>query len=112
MMSGWGYAESPLVDGDQVIVTPGGNDAVLVALNKKTGEVIWKASMPAGISGRGNDGAGYTGAVVSNAGGIRQYVTLIGHGVLSVAAADGKTALALQSCRQRHGEYPHSARVG
>lgn len=90
MMSGWGYAESPLVDGDQVIVTPGGNDAVLVALNKRTGAVIWKTPLPATILGKGNDGAGYTGAVISNAGGIRQYVTLIGHGVLSVAAADGK----------------------
>ncbi len=90
MMSGWGYSESPLVDGDKVIVTPGGNDAVLVALNKTTGELIWKAPLPAGMIGKGNDGAGYTGAVVSNAGGVRQYVTLIGHGVLSVAAADGK----------------------
>ena len=90
MMSGWGYAESPLVDGDKLIVTPGGTDAVLVALNKKTGAVIWKAPQPAGIVGKGNDGAGYTGAVASNAGGIRQYITLVGHGVLSVAASDGK----------------------
>ena len=38
----WAYAESPLVDGDAVVVTPGGAEATIVALNKKTGAVIWK----------------------------------------------------------------------
>src|SRR5439155_26330422 len=28
MMSGWGYSESPLVDGDRLIVTSGANDAM------------------------------------------------------------------------------------
>jgi len=90
MMSGWGYSESPLIDGDKVIVTPGGNDAVLVALDKKTGEPVWKAPMPPDVGSKGGDGAGYTGAVISNAAGIRQYVTLIGRGVISVSAAGGK----------------------
>src|SRR5262249_33181505 len=44
----WGYSESPLVDGDKVIVTPGASAATLVALNKKTGEPIWKSSSPQG----------------------------------------------------------------
>lgn len=90
MMSGWGYSESPLVDGEKLIVTPGGDDAVLVALNKKSGETIWKAQLPANVGSKGQAGAGYTGAVVSNAAGIRQYVTLVGRGVIAVAAADGK----------------------
>lgn len=90
MMSGWGYSESPLIDGNQIILTPGGNDAVLVALNKQNGELIWKSALPAEMQGKGNDGAGYTGAVISNAGGLRQYVTLLGHGVLGVAATDGQ----------------------
>jgi len=58
MMSGWGYSESPLVDGDKLICTPGGREATLVALNKKTGEVIWRAVVPEG------DGAGYAWAVI------------------------------------------------
>jgi alcohol dehydrogenase (cytochrome c) len=41
----WSYRESPLVDGDKVIFTPGGQDAILVALNKLTGETIWKSKM-------------------------------------------------------------------
>ncbi len=89
MMSGWHYSESPLVDGEKVIVTPGGKDAALVALNKKTGAVIWKTELP-DLGGKGGDGAGYTGAVVSNAAGVRQYVQLLGRGIVSVAAGDGK----------------------
>lgn len=42
----WSYRESPLVDGDQVVCTPGGPDAMMVALNKQTGETIWKAKLP------------------------------------------------------------------
>jgi outer membrane protein assembly factor BamB len=90
MMSGWGYSESPLVDGDQVIVTPGGKEALLVALDRKTGQTRWKAAQPDRIGSRGEDGAGYTGAVISNAVGFRQYVTLVGRGVVSVQASDGK----------------------
>jgi outer membrane protein assembly factor BamB len=84
MMSGWGYSESPLVDGDKLICTPGGREATLVALNKKTGEVIWRAVVPEG------DGAGYASAVISQAAGIRQYVQLLGRGIVGVAAKDGK----------------------
>jgi outer membrane protein assembly factor BamB len=39
----WRYNESPLVDGDKLICTPGGEDALLVALDKFTGDVIWKS---------------------------------------------------------------------
>ena len=42
----WSYRESPLVDGDNVICTPGSSEAMLVALNKTTGETVWKASLP------------------------------------------------------------------
>lgn len=38
----WGYAESPLVDGDKVLCTPGGAEGAIAALNKKTGEVLWQ----------------------------------------------------------------------
>src|SRR6185369_11756865 len=35
----WAYSESPLIDGDVLVCTPGGSDATIVALNKKTGDV-------------------------------------------------------------------------
>ncbi len=89
MMSGWGYAESPLVDGDQVIVTPGSPQAMMVALNTKNGELIWKSvTAPAGKAG--NSGAAYSSAVISQAGGVRQYVQLVGGGLIGVAAENGR----------------------
>jgi outer membrane protein assembly factor BamB len=38
----WGYVDRPLVDGDNLICSPGGTEATLVALNKFTGDVVWK----------------------------------------------------------------------
>lgn len=89
MMSGWGYSESPLIDGERLICTPGGDAAVLVALDKHTGDVIWKASAPSDAKPRGADGAGYSSVVLSHACGVRQYVQLTGRGLISVAADDG-----------------------
>lgn len=91
IMSGWGFSESPLVDGSLVIAVPGGNDGVIVALDKKTGAVKWQAPLPADVGTLGKDGAGYTGAVISHGGGVKQYITLVGRGLVSVRASDGKT---------------------
>jgi outer membrane protein assembly factor BamB len=86
----WGYSESPLVDGDVVLCTPGSDDALIVALNKSTGETIWKTAAPPEMQDRGHDGAGYSSIVIGNGAGIRQYVQLVGHGVIGVSTADGK----------------------
>ena len=90
MMSGWGYSESPFVDGDRLVCTPGAKDAMIVALERKTGEVIWKAGVPDELGEKGTDGAGYSSIVAGEGGGIRQYVQLTGRGVLSFAAEDGR----------------------
>lgn len=42
----WRFNESPLIDGDKVVCTPGGIEATMVALNKLTGELIWKGRVP------------------------------------------------------------------
>ncbi len=44
----WRYSESPLVDGDKLLCTPGGEDATVVLLNKLTGDEIWKTKVPDG----------------------------------------------------------------
>lgn len=88
MMSGWGYSESPLVDGEKLVCTPGAQDGVIVALNRTSGATIWKAAMPQ-VAGNGGDGAGYASIVISEAAGVRQYVQLVGRGVIGVAADDG-----------------------
>ena len=89
MHSGWGYSESPLVDGDRVICTPGGPDAGIVALDKKTGKDVWKSKFPQ-LGGKGGDGAAYSSIVIGNGAGVRQYVQLVGRGAVGVRASDGK----------------------
>jgi outer membrane protein assembly factor BamB len=89
LMSKWGFSESPLVDGDRVLCTPGGPDALVVCLDKMTGKEIWacKASFQGDA---GKDGAGYSSIVVSDALGIPQYVQLTGRGLIGIRARDGK----------------------
>jgi len=94
MMSGWGYTESPLVDGDAVVCTPGGKQGTLAALDKNTGEVRWRST-------EFTDDAGYSSLVVSEAGGIRQYVQRTGASVSGVAAKDGRLLW----------RFPHAART-
>src|SRR5215207_7061782 len=84
MMGGWGYSESPLVDGDKLICTPGSDTAALVALDKLTGKVIWTADVP------GAGGSGYASVMPAEVGGVRMYVTWLKSGVVGVAARDGK----------------------
>lgn len=86
MMSGWGFSESPLVDGDRVLCTPGGDDAMIVALNKQTGEEIWRSK----LTGEGRGGAGYSSIIIGEGAGVKQYITLVGRGVIGVRAEDGK----------------------
>jgi outer membrane protein assembly factor BamB len=84
MMSGWSYSESPTVDGEKLIVTPGGKEAALIALNKESGNVIWKTAL------KSDCGAGYASIVTTEVGGVRQYVTLMG-GELGLVGVDAKT---------------------
>jgi outer membrane protein assembly factor BamB len=86
MMSGWDYSESLLVDGAKLVCTPGGKETALVALDKMTGELVWKCPIPV------NCGAGYASIVVAEVGGIRQYITLLGPelGLVGVEANTGR----------------------
>lgn len=79
----WAYAESPLVDGDVLVCTPGGATATLVALDKKSGEVIWKSAIP------GGDAAAFASIIVAELGGVKQYVQFLQNGVVGVDARTG-----------------------
>lgn len=91
MMSQWGYSESPLVDGDLLICTPGAPDALLAALDKMTGEVVWKTDVSGeDLGNAGKDGAGYGSVVISNGGGVKHYVQMVGRGLVGVSAENGE----------------------
>ena len=80
----WAYAESPLVDGDKLICTPGGTNATLIALNKRTGDVIWRCATPEG------DDAGYSSVVSAEFSGVKQYIQFLAKGLVGVEAKTGK----------------------
>jgi len=89
MMSVWKFSESPIVDGPRLVCTPGGPHATMVALDKQSGDVIWKCAMP-DIGKRGKDGAGYATIVVAEIEGVRQYLTIVGRGAIGVEAQTGR----------------------
>lgn len=80
---GWLLSESPLVDGNHVIVTPGGRGAGMVALEKTTGKTVWTAKEL-------SDQAGYASPIVADVQGVRTIMTLTSEAGIGVRASDGK----------------------
>lgn len=80
---GWGYSESPLVDGSRVMVTPGGEKGAVVAIDIKTGQPVWQSK--AFI-----DEAQYTSLMLLEKSGVRQYISGNRERVAGLAADDGR----------------------
>lgn len=81
-VGGWGYSESVLVDGPLLICTPGGQQATLLALDKKTGEPVWEAKV--------GDVADYSSIIKAKIDGVPQYVQFTKKGVIGVNAENGE----------------------
>jgi outer membrane protein assembly factor BamB len=79
----WEISESPLIEGDNLIVTPGGRGAGMVALDKATGKTVWTAKEL-------NDEAGYASPVAATVHGVRVIATLTGQAGVGVRASDGR----------------------
>ena len=80
----WAYSESPLIDGDALICTPGGSNATMIALNKNTGDMIWKCATPEG------DDASYACVIAAEIGGVKQYIQFLAKSLIGVEAKSGK----------------------
>jgi outer membrane protein assembly factor BamB len=83
IMGPWGFSESPLIDGNNVICTPGGRTATMVALDKNTGATVWKTD-------EWTDDTGYSSPIVADINGVRQYIQQSSKGVAGIRAEDGK----------------------
>ncbi len=81
---GWGYGESPLIDGDLLICTPGGESTTMIAVRKSNGAEVWKCQSP------GDRGAGHSSIVISQIGKTKIYVQSTASGAIGVRAKDGK----------------------
>jgi hypothetical protein len=80
----WAYSESVLIDGEQLICTPGGAKATLAALKKSDGTTIWTCAVPEG------DKAAYASPMILEVEGVRQYVQFVDKGVVAADARTGK----------------------
>ncbi|MEM6454807.1 MAG: PQQ-binding-like beta-propeller repeat protein [Acidobacteriota bacterium] len=90
----YGFASAPLVVGDLLIVTPGGDEGrAIVALDRRTGETRWTT---------GDDRLDYQAATVVDVGGTRQIVASTNSRLLGLAPADGAVLW----------ERPHDADAG
>ena len=79
---GWGYTESPLVDGNLVVVTPGGSQGAIAAFDKTSGELAWQTK-------DFTDGAQYASIVPATINGEKQYVQLTMQSVVGISPKDG-----------------------
>ncbi len=80
---GWGFSESPLVDGEKLIVTPGGSQGAILALNKLTGDVIWQSKEV-------TDPAHYCSAIAADIEGVHQIIQFTRQRIVGLDAKDGK----------------------
>jgi outer membrane protein assembly factor BamB len=78
----WGLTESVLIDGDRLICQPGGRDAAVVALHKKTGKTIWTSK---GLSDR----SAYCSPIVVERGRRRLIVTVTANAIVGLDAKTG-----------------------
>ena len=79
----WGYAESVLVDGDQVVCTPGGSKGAVAALDKMAGKVRWQSTAF-------TDPAHYASIVPATINGTAQYVQRTEKSIVGIGAKDGQ----------------------
>jgi outer membrane protein assembly factor BamB len=80
----WALAESLPIDGDHIICLPGGPNASVVALEKKTGEPVWAADSANG------DLAGYATASLIEYEGLRIVLTMSAKALIGVNADNGQ----------------------
>lgn len=77
-----GFAESLLIDGGNLICTPGGKDASVVALDKITAKTVWTSR---GLS----EQSAYCSPILIERGGTRVIVTMTAQSVVGLEAATG-----------------------
>ncbi len=82
-MGEYGWSESMLVDGENVICSPGGEEVSMAALNKHTGETVW-------ICAGFGDKSAYTSPILVDYMGLRQIITTTSASAIGVAADTGE----------------------
>ena len=82
-LQNWGYTESPLIVGDKLVCTPGGEQGTMAGLNKHSGEILWRTKEL-------KDEAQYSSPILVNQNGNAQVVQLVMKRVFSVDPNTGQ----------------------
>jgi outer membrane protein assembly factor BamB len=99
----FGFCDYPLVDGDNLIISPGAADAAIVALDKRTGATIWKCRSETVT------GPAHSALVAAEIGGVKQYINSFALGLIGASAKDG--TLLWEFPRNRSTAVTHSPLV-
>jgi outer membrane protein assembly factor BamB len=100
----WGYSESVLVDGDRVIVTPGGAN-FLIGLDANTGKKVWSSQevdMP----------AQYVSVIKATFGSKSMYITASKPGLVAVDVDTGKLLFQEESTGNKTAVIPSPVVMG
>jgi outer membrane protein assembly factor BamB len=93
----WGHASAAIIDGDRLILFPGGQHTLL-AVDRLTGKrVIWKSELAEGV--------GYGTPALASINGVRQLVTVTDTSAVGIDAGTGKTLWRVP-WETRHGNNP------
>ncbi len=80
----WYAGQCPLIDGDRVILAPGGPDVLMTALDAKTGETVWETPNPHGWK------MTHSSIMPMTIGGRKTFVYCASGGVVGVDAETGE----------------------
>jgi outer membrane protein assembly factor BamB len=76
----WGFAGSPWIEGDWVIVQPGGKQGSVAAFERRDGRLVWKAL---------SDPAGYSSPIGATLDGVRHVLAFTGTALVGLRPENG-----------------------
>ncbi len=96
----YGVNESPLIVGDKLIATPGGKKHNVVALDKKTGDIIWSCPAEGDVSS-------YCCPIYVSDQQMPQIITITGHHIVGIDITNGKMLWSI-GFTNRFFEHPNT----
>ena len=103
----WGFCDYPLVDGDRLIVCPGGEKNTVAALDRKTGEILWACPIK-------GESAAHSVLIAAELGGVKQYIVPLSremHGISTEGKRLWSTAGLILRTATTHAPIARDGRV-
>jgi len=97
----FGYSESVLIDGENLVCVPGGKENNVVALNRFTGKKVWSSKGEGEI-------ATYNSPILINHNGLKLVIAMTSHSIMGIDAATGEKYWRIEQTQQNkiHANTP------